>query len=155
MIRGGEKPSKQAYSSKSKKSKGKQYEDNEDDEDDDDDEEEEDRPILKKKQVASKSSSSSSKSSNASNKSKKSSSGKNKQRLDLVPAKRGKPSKKASGFQLPAIPNLNIREKFDDLAKSSQSVYKDVYRRAKVCFSELISTVHLVNNTFQLVYTFV
>lgn len=52
--------------------------------------------------------------------------------MDLVPVK-SKKGKRKSSSSFPGLPvNLNIQEKLSDITKQSQSIYKDMYRRAKV-----------------------
>ena len=97
------------------------------DEDDDEDEEDEDDEDDYKKKTSKKT--------NKSTISNKKGSKKTSTALISTTDKRGKKKAKRGGIQFPSINlNLNLKEKFDDLTKQGQSVYKDVYRRAKVCF---------------------
>jgi hypothetical protein len=83
-------------------------------------------PIKKSKaKVTSKKSTSSSGSKSKSEKSTKG-------RMDLVPVK-SKKGKRKSSSSFPSLPvNINLQEKLSDITKQSQSIYKDIYRRAKV-----------------------
>ena len=124
-ITGGKSKPPSTSSIKSKKVPVKhstKYED--DDEEDEDDEDDKDDYKKKSNKKTSKSTISNKK------RSKKTSTA-----LISTTDKRGKKkSKRGGGIQFPSINlNLNLKEKFDDLTKQGQSVYKDVYRRAKVC----------------------
>ena len=113
-------PSKSSVKSKKVQVKRSTKYDEDDDEDDEDDEDD-----YKKKP---------SKKTTKSTTSNKKGSKKTSTALISTTDKRGKKKSKRGGIQFPTINlNLNLKEKFDDLTKQGQSVYKDVYRRAKVC----------------------
>lgn len=111
MIRGGEKSNKHKkvgfQQSQSKKPKHKRLED-----DEDEDENESSKISSKKKNLYTKGASKG-------------------KRLQVVVSNKKRKSSKKGGFQLPTI-SINLKDKLDDIAKQSQSVYKDFYRRAKV-----------------------
>ena len=123
-ITGGKSKHPSKSSIKSKKvpvKRSTKYED--DDDEDEDDEDDEDDYKKKPSKKTTKSTTSNKKGS------KKTSTA-----LISTTDKRGKKKSKRGGIQFPTINlNLNLKEKFDDLTKQGQSVYKDVYRRAKVC----------------------
>jgi hypothetical protein len=97
-----------------------------DDDDDEEDEEEEIRRKFKSKPSKSKA------------KKPTKSSHKIKKNFQLVPVKKGK--KGSVGLFNLKFP-INLKEKLDDLAKTSQTVYKDVYRRAKVISYNILSVL--------------
>ena len=115
-------PSKSSIKSKKVPVKRSTKYDEDEDEDEDDEDDEDD---YKKKP---------SKKTTKSTTSNKKGSKKTSTALISTTDKRGKKkSKRGGGIQFPSINlNLNLKEKFDDLTKQGQSVYKDVYRRAKV-----------------------
>lgn len=52
--------------------------------------------------------------------------------MELVPVK-SKKGRRKSASMFPALPvNINLQEKLSDMTKQGQSIYKDIYRRAKV-----------------------